>query len=200
MIFTPRPEGINSDMLQESSDLVDASLKDTHKPPPLRSVLTRPVLLSTANYAMLVLLQFACVSLIPLIWSTSVEFGGLGFSPVSIGSWLSVYGGIDGIFQFAIFPRVASRFGLRRVFVSSIAFCAVVVIIFPLENLVLRHRAAVGGPTVTVWPLIFLQLLSLSILTMGYSKSLLSLQEQVDAESNSPSSRCRDDLCQFCSP
>jgi hypothetical protein len=200
MIFTPRPEGINSDMLQESSDLVDASLKDTHKPPPLRSVLTRPVLLSTANYAMLVLLQFACVSLIPLIWSTSVEFGGLGFSPVSIGSWLSVYGGIDGIFQFAVFPRLASRFGLRRVFVSSIAFCAVVVIIFPLENLVLRHRDTVSGPTVTVWPLIFLQLLALSILTMGYSKSLLSLQEQVDAESDSPSSRCRDDICQFCSP
>jgi hypothetical protein len=170
MICAPRPTRIDAD----ASDVVNASLKDADKPPPLRSLLTRPVLLSIANYAMVALLEMACLALIPLVWSTSVEFGGLGFSPVSIGSWMSVYGCMDGIFQFVVFPRAAGRFGLQRVLVTCIASCAVVVIIFPLENFVLRH--AVGGPTASVMvsPLIFLQLLSFSVLRMGYSRSLLS--------------------------
>jgi hypothetical protein len=59
--------------------------------------------------------------------------------------------------------------------IACIGFCGVVVIIFPLENLVLRHvfLILVGGRTVAVWPLIFLQLLSYSILGMGFSKSSL---------------------------
>jgi hypothetical protein len=145
--------------------------EDADKPPPLRSVLTRPVLLSVANYAMVALLEMICLALIPLIWSTTVEFGGLGLSPTSIGSWLSVWGCMDGIFQFAVFPRVVDRFGLRRAFIACVASCAVVVIMFPLENLVLRQ--AVGDSATVVRPLIFLQLLSFSILRMGYCESFV---------------------------
>jgi hypothetical protein len=148
---------------------MDTSQKDTQKPPPLRSSLTRPVLVSVANYAMVSFLDMAFITLIPLIWSTPVEFGGLNFSPVSIGLGMSFYGCLDGICQFAIFPRLVARFGLRRVFMTCIAFCAVIVIMFPLENLVLRH--AVGGSTVAIWPLLFLQLSSFSMLNMGYSGS-----------------------------
>jgi hypothetical protein len=46
---------------------------------------------------------------------------------------------MDGTFQFAVFPRVVGRFGMRRVFVSSIAMAAVIFAMFPLENLVLRY-------------------------------------------------------------
>jgi len=139
------------------------------KPPPLRSLLTKPVLLSVANYGMVALLEMVCLALIPLVWSTSVEFGGLGLSPVSIGSWLSVYGCMDGIFQYAVFPRVVWRFGLRRVFITCIASCAIVIIMFPLENFVLRH----GGSTMALWSLIFVQLLSYSTLRMGYCAVLM---------------------------
>jgi len=162
---------INSDILQEEepSDTMNASRNYTEKPPPLRALLTQPVLLSVANYAMVALLEMVCLALIPLVWSTSVEFGGLGLSPVSIGSWLSVYGCMDGIFQFAVFPRVVWRFGLRRVFITCIASCAVVIIMFPLENFVLRH----GGSTMALRSLIFVQLLSYSTLRMGYCAVLM---------------------------
>jgi hypothetical protein len=73
---------------------------------------------------------------------------------------------MDGLFQFAVFPHVV----VRPVFVVRVAFSAVVVIAFPLENLVLSHAG--GGSTVTVWPLILLQLLSYSIFRMGYNKCL----------------------------
>jgi len=164
MTFTHKSARIYSDTPQEESN--DAAHQDTQKPPPLYSLLTRPVLVSISNYAMLTFLEMASLALIPLIWSTSVEFGGLGLSPVSIGLCMSAYGCIDGVFQFIVFPRVVRLFGLGRVFITCVAFCAVVIIMFPLENLLLRHPA--GYLTAALWSLIVLQLLSFSILRMGY--------------------------------
>jgi len=199
MTCTPRLVRINSDIPQEeSSDAVGASQKDAQNPPPLRSLLTRPVLTSIANYAMLILLEMASLALIPLIWSTPVKFGGLDMSPASIGMCMSVFGCMDGIFQFTVFPHAVRCFGLRRVFVTCIAASAVVIIMFPLENLVLRH--AFGGSTTAVWPLIFVQLLSYSTNRMGFSKSLTFIYQQGNAEYDAQSVRCRNDLCQFCNP
>ena len=110
------------------------------------------------------------MTLVPLIWSTPVKLGGLNFSPVSIGLWMSVSGCMDGIFQFVVFPRVVGHFGMRRVFVSSIAIAAMIFAMFPLENLVLRH--ATGGPGVGVRLLILLHFLSISIHGMGSGKIL----------------------------
>ncbi|KAI0290669.1 MFS general substrate transporter [Russula brevipes] len=172
VIFTPstlpQPVRTNSDVPQEesSSDPNTAS-KDTQRPPPLRSVLTRPVLVSIANYAILSLFETVSLALIPLIWSTSVRFGGLSMSPMSIGLWMSAFGCMDGIYQFLVFPYAVARFGPRSIFVASIAATAVVFIMFPLENLARRH--AVDRPSVAVWPLILLQLSSLSIQKMGFS-------------------------------
>jgi len=140
---------------------------DTQKPLPLRCLLTRPILISVANYAMLAFLGMVPVALMPLIWSTSIEFGGLGLSPASIGLWLSVYGCINGMFQFAVFPRAIGRFGPWGIFVTSISVFAVVYVMFPLENLALRHSA--DNPA---WVLILVQLTALSVSEMGYSKSL----------------------------
>ena len=198
MTLTPLPERSNSDIpREESSDAADAQRKDKQKPPPLRSLLTKPVQLSIASYAMLALLEMAIMELIPLVWSTSVEFGGLGFEPALIGLWLSVYGCMTGIFFFAIFPHVVRRFGLRRVLITCIAFYAVEVIMFPLENLVLLH--ATRASTVAVWPLVFLHLLSLSISVMGYCEIFFIHihSEYAGTGSNLRSSRCRVHVSQF---
>jgi MFS family permease len=120
---------------------------------------------------MATLIEMASLALIPLVWSTPVEFGGLDMSPASIGLCMSAFGCVDGLFQFAVFPHLVRRFGLRRVFVTCVSACAVVIVMFPLENLVMRHAVRVGGSTVTVWPLIFMQLLSFSALRMGFSTS-----------------------------
>ena len=201
MTLTPRPERTNSDIpREESRDAEDAQRNDKQKPPPLRSLFTKPVLLSIASYAMLALLEMAIMALIPLVWSTSVEFGGLGFEPALIGLWLSVYGCMTGIFFFAIFPPVVLHFGLRRVLITCIAFYAVVVILFPLENLM--SLRATGASTMAVWSLIFLQLLSLSISVMGYCEILFIHihSEYAGTKSNVRSSRCRVHVSQFGDP
>src|SRR6267378_4532226 len=127
-------------------------MKATEKPPPLRCLLTKPVVISIASYATIVIFDGAATALIPLIWSTPVEFGGLDLSPATIGLWMSGYGWMTGISQLVFFPRAVKHLGLRHVFILSVAACAVIYPIFPLENLALRHAA--DGSKMTVWVLV----------------------------------------------
>ena len=185
---------INSDVHQESTDVGNASSKDMQKPSPLTALLTRSVLITMANHAMLAFLEMSTLTLIPLMWSTPVEFGGLNFSPASIGLWMSVSGCMDGIFQFTVSPRVIGHFGMRRVLVSSIATAGVIFAMFPLENLVIRHIT--GGPGAMIGQLILLHLLSVSILEMGSGKILLCKSGTSRAELT----RCHVYVYQFCGP
>ena len=157
----------NSDApLEESGD--SSSPNEPEKPPSLRSLLTKPVVVTVINHAMLALLNVVAVTYIPLVWSTPVEFGGLNLSPASIGLWLSVYGGMNGIFQFSFFSHLIRRFGPRHVFISSIVACAVIYIIFPFENLALRIAAGGSRSNMVLWLFVILQLSSLCVSEMGY--------------------------------
>lgn len=53
--------------------------------PPIREILTRPVIIAVSNYAALALLDIAYCALGPLFFATPIEDGGLGLSPSSIG-------------------------------------------------------------------------------------------------------------------
>jgi len=126
---------------------------------------------------MLALLDMAALALIPLVWSTPIELGGLGMSPASIGLWISVYGSASAVFQYALFPRVVARFGPRRVITSGFASFSMTYVLFPLENFYVRHttREDTRG---TVWLLIVLQLLSISISDMGFSKRQVLIADE----------------------
>ncbi|KAI9453990.1 MFS general substrate transporter [Lactarius psammicola] len=152
-----------------SSDTLDTSpsRRGKDEPPPLRCVITKPVMISIAIFATIAILDSAATSLIPLVWSTPIEFGGLDLSPASIGLWMSGYGWMNGISQLAFFPRAVRRLGPRRVFVLSVAACAMIYPMFPFEDLALRRAA--GGSKMTVWVLVALQLFSLSVSRMGFS-------------------------------
>ena len=150
---------------------------EIEQPLPMLSLLTRPVLTSIANYAMLALLDMAALALIPLVWSTPIEFGGLGMSPASIGLWISVYGSASAVFQYALFPRVVAHFGPRRVITSGFASFSMTYVLFPLENLCVRHATS-GDTRGVVWLLIVLQLLSISISDMAFSKYLVLISDE----------------------
>jgi hypothetical protein len=151
------------DISQKKSASQAPSKEDSGQPLPLRALLTRPVLVSVSSYAMLALLDMAAMALIPLVWSTPVELGGLDLSPASIGLWLSTYGCLNGVVQFTMFPRVVARLGPGRVFLTSIAAYVLIYTMFPFENLAARARSS------TVWFLVVLQLASICITDMGFN-------------------------------
>ncbi|KAF8267045.1 major facilitator superfamily domain-containing protein [Lactarius quietus] len=159
---------VNSDLPRVGANaILDGPVKDTEKPLPLRALLTRPVVVSVANYGMIGLLEISAGSLIPLVWSTSVEFGGLSMSPASIGLWMAGYGFLNGIFQFVAFPHIVGRLGPRRVFIASILCFLPIYILFPFENLAERNSSR--GASVVAGLLIVLQLSAISFSDMGFS-------------------------------
>ncbi|KAH9170240.1 MFS general substrate transporter [Lactarius sanguifluus] len=160
------PEG-DSDLPRVGvGEVLDGPVKDTEKPVPLRALLTRPVVVSVANYGMIGMLDMTAGNFISLVWSTSVEFGGLSMSPASIGLWMAGYGLMEGVFQFVAFPRIVRRFGPRRVFIASIILFAPVYTMLPFENLVLRHSS--HGMNLAVGLLIVLQFSALNFSGMGF--------------------------------
>jgi len=142
--------------------LDESIIMDTENPLPLRALLTRPVVVSVANYGVIGLLGMAAGALIPLVWSTSVELGGLSMSPASIGSWIAGHGSVNCIFQFVAFPRIIERFGPRRVFITSILCFFPAYILFPFENLASLHST--HGTNL----LIMLQLSAISFSDTGF--------------------------------
>jgi hypothetical protein len=155
-------------MEARAGEIMDGSIKDDEeKPMTLRALLTRPVVISVANYGLIGLLEMIAGVLIPLVWSTPVEFGGLSMSPASIGLWMAGYGFLNGVFQFVAFPHIVERFGPRRVFLVSIATFAPMYLMLLFENLTLRYVC--GGASLTVL-IIVIQLSSIAISDMGFSK------------------------------
>jgi MFS family permease len=153
-------------MEARAGEIMDGSINDEEKPVLLRDLLTRPVVISVANYGLIGLLEMIAGVLIPLVWSTPVEFGGLSMTPASIGLWMAGYGFLNGVFQFVGFPVIVERFGPRRVFIVSIAAFAPMYLMLLFENLTLRYVC--GGASLTVF-LIVCQLSSIAIADMGFS-------------------------------
>ena len=106
--------------LVEGGEIFSGPVKDSEKPLQLRAPLTRPVVVSVANYCVIGLLEMIAQAVMPLVWSTLVEFGGLGMNPASIGLWMAGYGFMNGVFQFFAFPRIVGHFGPRRIFIINI--------------------------------------------------------------------------------
>ncbi|KAF8491346.1 MFS general substrate transporter [Russula emetica] len=150
----------------ESTDAIAAA-----KPLPLHMLLTKPVMISISNYAMLALLDMSAMVLIPLVWSTPIDLGGLNLRPASIGLWLSAYGCLNGVLQLALFPRVVGRLGPGRVVLASIVAYVIIYAMFSFENLAARHAISAhgGGTNATVWLFVVLQLASICITDMGFN-------------------------------
>ncbi|KAI9443946.1 MFS general substrate transporter [Lactarius indigo] len=164
---TVQPDSeVNSELLGEE-EILDGYAEDTEKTLPLRALLTRSVVVSVANYGMIALLDIAAGALIPLVWSTSVEFGGLSMSPASIGLWMAGYGIINCVVQLVAFPRMVERFGPRGIFVACVILFFPVYTLLPLENLALHNSN--HGLNLVAGLLITLQITAMSFTDMGFS-------------------------------
>ena len=164
-----KPSKAEAVSLDVGHDELRDTLKDDEKPVPLVSLLTRPVMI-ISNYAMLALLDMSAMALVPLVWSTPIDLGGLSFSPASIGLWLSGYGCLNGVIQLVFFPRVVGRLDPGRVVLTSVAMYVIIYLMFPFENLAARLTLGGGGTNAAVWPLVVLQLVVICITDMGFSE------------------------------
>lgn len=141
----------------------DGPTESTEKPPvvPLRSLLTRRVIIAAGNYATLSLIDIAFRSIQPLFLSTPIELGGLGMPPQVIGNVLSIYGIFNGILQVFFFAKIIDRWGSRNTFVWGMTCAIPAFALYPIINWIARTE----GVTPIVWILVLVQI----FMSIGYS-------------------------------
>ncbi|PFH48474.1 hypothetical protein AMATHDRAFT_149810 [Amanita thiersii Skay4041] len=139
-------------------------IPDDEKPLPLRSLLTRKVILAAGNYASLSLIDIAYRAIQPVFFSTPIEDGGLGLSPLQIGKIMSTYGILNGIFQICFFARIHDWWGSKKTFIVGVAATLPVFAAFPVIN----YLARVDGYGLSVWMVVGLQVVLSILISMSY--------------------------------
>ncbi|KAJ8496655.1 hypothetical protein ONZ45_g12369 [Pleurotus djamor] len=145
--------------------LTSSPPSQTHEAPSVRSVLTPNVVISLINLAILAFTDMCAMALQPLMYSTPVALGGLGFSPYTIGMTMGIYGFINGVYQVTIFPRINRRFGPRRTYIFGYGCLLITIGAYPIMTFFARRA---GGPDPYVWALLIFQLCANSQLFMAY--------------------------------
>ena len=139
------------------------SQNEFEKPLPLRELLTREVIVSSVNYALLALVEISFRALQPLFLSTPVAVGGLGLDPPIIGTVMSVSGVLSVFFIF-FFSQLMDYFGAKWVYVAGISASVPCFFLFPVINHLARNSIEhSGGLGTGVWVAVWLQVL-LSVL------------------------------------
>ncbi|KAF7977075.1 hypothetical protein HWV62_4874 [Athelia sp. TMB] len=110
-------------------------------PLPFRALLTPPVVLTVSTYGLLAALDMALRGLLPVFYSTALDYGGLGLPPPAVGLVMGSFGLANGLFQAAFFARIVARAGVRRVLLGGVAAFVPLFAMFPLVHAVARRGA-----------------------------------------------------------
>ncbi|KAF5379785.1 hypothetical protein D9615_005700 [Tricholomella constricta] len=134
-------------------------------PPPFRSLLTRSLLIPLANHGFYCFLDQSHQVLLPLMLSTSVPLGGLGFDSFTIGMIMGTWGICNAVFQVVAFSQVVKWLGPRRTYIICFAFFATTFTGYPLMS-ILAKRA--GHVDAKVWCVLVAQLSLHCLACMSY--------------------------------
>ncbi|KAJ7105708.1 major facilitator superfamily multidrug-resistance, DHA1 sub-family [Mycena epipterygia] len=160
--------------------------ESTHPPadqsvPPLRDLFIRPVLISLANHAFLCFCSMSHEVLVPLVYATPIEMGGLGLSPLHIGRIMGACGLANVFMQIFLSARVIRRFGPRKVFIAALGFLACTFASYPLLNLFARRAGRVDAAVMAV---IVLQMTSYLVVSPTFACTQLFIVDSAPTQNS----------------
>lgn len=121
------------------------------------------------NYAIFTLLDMANTVLLPLMYSTPLEYGGLGLTPFYIGTALACFGIVNAIFQVKFLGTLMRHIGKRRLYQFGITSLLVSFSMYPIMQYFAQKA---GGVDMSVWICITIHLASEIGIYMAYGKQL----------------------------
>ncbi|KAJ6451943.1 major facilitator superfamily multidrug-resistance, DHA1 sub-family [Mycena sanguinolenta] len=154
-----------ADVTGMSSGLVRAA-SDNDEVPTLRELLVPRLVIPLANYGFFCFTQTAYQVLFPLMYSTSIENGGLGFSPYMIGVTRGIWGIANTVLLLFGVARLIRWFGARTTYIFSFANTAICIAMYPLLSF-FAQRA--GKVDFIVWGVVVVQLISNLALSMAFA-------------------------------
>ncbi|KAF4618794.1 hypothetical protein D9613_010002 [Agrocybe pediades] len=109
----------------------------------LSVIFTRPILMTLVNHIFLTFTDMCHYALLPLMYSTPIEYGGLGLSPFHIGVILGTSGFVNAILQVNFLGPIIRRFGPRKVYRVSSSFLFVMIGMYPILRLLVQRAGGV---------------------------------------------------------
>ncbi len=144
----------NSKDSQAENDMELNKVTEVKDSQSLGSLFTYDVVVPSANYALLSLLEISFRTTYPIFLSTPIDHGGLELPPRMIGKIMAIVGIFIGIFQICFFARINKRWGTKKVFMGGLASFLPAFALFPIISSLARQ-----GYTLAVWVAIGLQIM-----------------------------------------
>lgn len=111
----------------------------------LRTVLkSRKMQLVIINYFFVCFTEMCYVVLLPLIYSTSIETGGLGLNPYQIGLTMGIWGFFNAIIQINVVGKVIRKYGGASVYKFAYLSYFMGFLTFPFSTHLARRNGSVG--------------------------------------------------------
>jgi MFS family permease len=126
---------------------------------------SREIQVVIGTYGFLGFCDMGVLALTTLMWSTSIEHGGLGLSTYAIGMALGWYGILDSLFQVMFLGKIMRRFGARKVFIFCFSCLIPTLLNFPVSNYFARQA---NGTDWKVWAMVVLSLATQSARSGAY--------------------------------
>jgi Na+/melibiose symporter-like transporter len=130
---------------------------------PLRTLLTRKIILTVINYHILAILEISMLSVMPVFFASCLHM-----EPSSIGLIMGIMGLVNGVVQITCFVPLHRRLGTRNIFTLGIASFLLIWLCFPLINKIYVQDGGVMGFKVSA--LITLLILFSTIEQMSFSE------------------------------
>ncbi|PPR03542.1 hypothetical protein CVT24_007029 [Panaeolus cyanescens] len=145
----------------------------------LSALMTRPLLITLLNYAFLSFIDMGHVTLVPLIYSTSISLGGLGLDPFKIGVTLGTFGCVNSLVQARVLGPFLRKFGSRKVYMASCASLFVCIGMYPIMRFFVSRSGQVDGFVIAC---IVIQLSFQMMISMAYGAVQVTLVENTPEE------------------
>ncbi|KAI0968599.1 major facilitator superfamily transporter [Xylaria arbuscula] len=110
------------------------------------------------NYGHVMLLAFAYTAVVPVFWATSIDLGGLSFSPLQISLFMALTGLSQAIWLLIFFPPLQHRLGTNGLMRICGAAYPFFLGLMPILNAVLRLHTQPGNTAFWVLAPVFLSL------------------------------------------
>ncbi|RXW25532.1 hypothetical protein EST38_g337 [Candolleomyces aberdarensis] len=130
--------------------------------PPLSQLFTPSFGVTLANFGLLAFSEMAMSALIPLVYSTPVEYGGLGMDPLKIGTIMGSFGILNGVVSGLFLGSLIRRYGALNIYRTGIFSLFVVVGCFPAGNALARRAGGIDAFVILVVVIQFLALATIS--------------------------------------
>ncbi|KAF8735948.1 hypothetical protein AX14_001154 [Amanita brunnescens Koide BX004] len=116
----------------------------TRRPLPIRDIFVPGIIIAAINLSFIYLLQTFYTETLVLYLSTPIRDGGLGLSPLAIGTVSSVSATITGISQLFIFPHVHEKWGSRNLYVLGLFASVPLFVLWPVMNWIAKKDGYIG--------------------------------------------------------